>query len=57
MKSTNIVRVSSTNYSGEEHTETDNPSFKTDIFEIDPSDDLDWSATKIDASEFGVKLI
>ena len=57
MKSTNIVRVSSTNYSGEEHTETDNPSFKTDIFEIDPSDDLDWSATKIDATEFGIKLI
>lgn len=57
MKSTNIVRVSSTNYSGEEHTETDSPSFKTDIFEIDPSDDGDWTATKIDASEFGVKLI
>jgi hypothetical protein len=57
MKSTNIVRVSSTNYSGEEHTETDSPSFKTDIFETDPSDDGDWTATKIDASEFGVKLI
>lgn len=57
MKSTNIVRVASTNYSGEEHTETDSPSFKTDIFEIDPSDDGDWTATKIDASEFGVKLI
>jgi len=56
LKSKNILRKGSVNYSGETHDETDDIEYKTACFDKDPSDDNSWSPAKVDACEFGVEF-
>lgn len=56
LKSKNILRKGSTNYSGEQNTETDSPTYKTACFDEDPTDSNTWTPAKVDASEFGVEF-